>query len=68
MLLAACRERPLSAAEVVPLMFNRKFDTHQMTFALGESLAHLHALWYGGGLARSVGRDDVVRFAAPVAG
>lgn len=68
MLLAACRERPRSAAEVVPLMFNRQFDTHQMTFALGESLAHLHALWYGGGIVRSVGRDDVVRFAAPVAG
>jgi hypothetical protein len=26
-----------------------------MTFALGESLAHLHALWYEGKLER---RDD----------
>jgi glyoxylase-like metal-dependent hydrolase (beta-lactamase superfamily II) len=64
MLLAACRERPLCAAEVVPLMFNRKFDTHQMTFAMGESLAHLHALWYAGRLSRSVGSAGVVRFAA----
>lgn len=64
MLLAACRERPLCGAEVVPLMFNRKFDMHQMTFALGESLAHLHALWYAGELTRSIGPDRVIRFVA----
>jgi glyoxylase-like metal-dependent hydrolase (beta-lactamase superfamily II) len=63
MLLSACRERPLCAAQAVPVMFNnRKFDTHQMTFALGESLAHLHALWYAGELSRSVGDDGIVRF------
>ena len=44
-------------------MFNRTFDTHQMTFALGEALAHLHALWYAGECSRSVGDDGVVRFA-----
>ncbi len=67
MLLTACREGPLCAAEVVPLMFNRKFDTHQMTFAMGESLAHLHALWYAGELNRTTGSDGVVRFAAAAA-
>lgn len=65
MLLSACGERPLSAAEAVPLMFSRSFDTHQMTFALGEALAHLHALWYAGEARRWVGDDDVVRFAVP---
>ena len=64
MLLTACRERPLCAAEVVPLMFHRKFDTHQMTFALGESLAHLHALWYAGAVSRSIDAGGVVRFVA----
>ena len=47
---------------------NRKFDTHQLTFALGEALAHLHALWYGGELSRSVGDDGVVRFGVRGAG
>ena len=64
MLLAACRERPLCAAEVVPLMFHRKFDTHQLTFALGESLAHLHALWYAGEVTRAIDAGGVVRFVA----
>jgi len=64
MLLSACGESPVSAAQAVPLMFNRTFDTHQMTFALGEALAHLHALWYAGEASRTVGRDEVVRFAA----
>jgi hypothetical protein len=61
--LSACGERSLSAAQAVPLMFNRAFDTHQMTFALGEALAHLHALWYAGKARRAVGEDEVVRFA-----
>jgi glyoxylase-like metal-dependent hydrolase (beta-lactamase superfamily II) len=61
---AACRERPRHAAEVVPIMFGREFDTHQMMFALGESLAHLHALWHAGRLVRAAGDDGVLRFSA----
>jgi glyoxylase-like metal-dependent hydrolase (beta-lactamase superfamily II) len=68
MLLSACGGGPISAAQAVPLMFNRTFDTHQMTFALGEALAHLHALWYAGEATRRVGNDEVVRFAAASAG
>ena len=63
MLLSACSEQSLTAAQAVSLMFNRTFDTHQMTFALGESLAHLHALWYAGKAARTIDKDEVVRFA-----
>ena len=63
MLLSACSEQSLTAAQAVSLMFNRTFDTHQMTFALGESLAHLHALWYAGKAGRTIGEDEVVRFA-----
>jgi hypothetical protein len=33
-----------------------------MMFALGESLAHLHALWYAGRLSRELGDDGVLRF------
>lgn len=59
----ACAERPRHAAETVPIVFGREFDAHQMMFALGESLAHLHALWYDGTLARETGEDGVIRFA-----
>jgi glyoxylase-like metal-dependent hydrolase (beta-lactamase superfamily II) len=68
LLRSACREQPLTAAQAVPLMFHRDFDTHQMTFALGEALAHLHALWYAGDVARTVADDGVVRFTSAGAG
>jgi glyoxylase-like metal-dependent hydrolase (beta-lactamase superfamily II) len=61
---AACRERPQHAAGMVPILFGREFDAHQMMFALGESLAHLHALWYAGRLVRATGADGISRFAA----
>jgi glyoxylase-like metal-dependent hydrolase (beta-lactamase superfamily II) len=60
--LAVCA-RPSSAADIVPVMFKRELDLHQMTFALGEALAHLHALWHAGSVERRRGSDDVFRFA-----
>src|SRR5205814_881793 len=35
---------PLSAADLVPTLFRRELDDHQLVFALGESLAHLRPL------------------------
>jgi len=61
--LAACAEGPQTAFELVPVLFKRKLDLHQMTFAMGESIAHLHALWYAGKLERHV-EGDVYRFSA----
>ncbi|MBC7500670.1 MAG: MBL fold metallo-hydrolase [Herminiimonas sp.] len=57
----ACAQ-PQSAAEIVPVMFPRALDTHQLTFALGEALAHLHLLWKNGTLRRSTGEDGIIRF------
>lgn len=57
----ACAQ-PQSAAEIVPLMFPRKLDGHQLTFAIGEALAHLHKLWFDGVLRRFTDKDGVVRF------
>ena len=51
-----------SAAEIVPIMFRRELDGHQLSFALGEALAHLHKLWFDGVLQRLPERDGVVRF------
>ena len=54
---------PRTAADIVPVMFRRPLDAHQLFFAFGEALAHLHALWYAGALAREQGADGVYRFA-----
>jgi glyoxylase-like metal-dependent hydrolase (beta-lactamase superfamily II) len=61
--IAACT-RPLSAAELMPVLFRRQLDRHQTGFALGESLAHLHYLVGEGALTREAGKDGVDRFAA----
>jgi len=53
---------PHSAADIVPIMFTRALDAHQLTFALGEALAHLHMLWFDGTLRRELGADGVIRF------
>ncbi len=53
---------PQSAADIVPIMFRRELDMHQITFAMGEALAHLHRLWYAGELQREAGEDGVLRF------
>jgi glyoxylase-like metal-dependent hydrolase (beta-lactamase superfamily II) len=55
---------PQTAADIVPVMFRRKLDAHQLTFALGEALAHLHKLWFDGVLNRRIGEDGVIRFQA----
>jgi glyoxylase-like metal-dependent hydrolase (beta-lactamase superfamily II) len=60
--LQACGESPKSAADVLPVLFKRELDLHQTTFAMGESVAHLHALWHEGKLARERGGDGVWRF------
>jgi glyoxylase-like metal-dependent hydrolase (beta-lactamase superfamily II) len=53
---------PQTAADIVPVLFKRELDLHQTSFALGESLAHLHALWYEGRLVRRLA-DGVYTFA-----
>jgi glyoxylase-like metal-dependent hydrolase (beta-lactamase superfamily II) len=62
--LTACAQ-PMSAVDIVPLMFRRQLDAHQLSFALGEALAHLHKLWRDGCLRRLTGDDGIVRFVLP---
>jgi glyoxylase-like metal-dependent hydrolase (beta-lactamase superfamily II) len=64
--LEACAE-PRSAAELMPLLFRRQLDTHQLFFAMGEAIAHLHRLMYEGRLERQRGADGVSRFLARAA-
>ena len=62
--LEACRARPLSAADALPILFKRQLDLHQTTFAMGEAIAHLHALWHRGKVRRAKDAEGVWRFSA----
>jgi glyoxylase-like metal-dependent hydrolase (beta-lactamase superfamily II) len=57
----AC-DAPKSAADVLDTLFRRKLDTHQLFFAMGEAMAHLHLLEREGRLSRAPGADGVVRY------
>jgi glyoxylase-like metal-dependent hydrolase (beta-lactamase superfamily II) len=58
----ACASAPQSAADLLPVLFKRPLDLHQTTFAMGEAIAHLHALWHGGQLRREKDAGGVWRF------
>jgi glyoxylase-like metal-dependent hydrolase (beta-lactamase superfamily II) len=60
--LDACTAQPRSAAEIVPIMFRRPLDAHQLSFALGEALAHLHKLWRDGIVRRDTGNGGIMKF------
>jgi len=53
LLLDACRDAPKSAAELIPVLFDREIpDPHQTMFAMGESIAHLNYLEHQGSMKR----------------
>ena len=53
---------PRSAAELLPMLFRRTLDTHQLQFAMGEALAHLNFLEADGRAIRVIGEDGIHRF------
>jgi glyoxylase-like metal-dependent hydrolase (beta-lactamase superfamily II) len=63
-LLEACSGKARSAAELLETMFRRPLDAHQIFFAMGEAIAHLHYLERTGRALRQTGADGVTRFAA----
>jgi len=54
--------KPVTALQVLRGLFQRELDSHQIFFAIGESLAHLHHLEAKGRLIRDDGMDGVSRF------
>ena len=60
--LAACTEQAGSAHDMLKVIFKRPLDFHQTTFAIGESVAHLHALWFAGKMSRAKDAQGVWRF------
>ena len=61
---AFAKAQPCSAADILPVLFTRQLDLHQITFAMGEAVAHLHKLWVDGYVQRTRGADGVYRFSA----
>lgn len=64
----ACRARPRTAAELVPVIFRRPLDDpHQMGFAFSEALAHANLMCRQGRLGFRDGRYEPADPAAPPA-
>jgi len=59
--LEACAT-PQSTTDILPVLFKRKLDLHQTTFAMGEAIAHLHALYFEDKLSRELCADGIIRF------
>lgn len=60
-LIAVC-ERPSTAAELLPHLFQRKFDDYHLVFAMGETIAHLNHLMHRGVFKRGERPDGIHRF------
>ena len=63
-LIQACRNQPQTAMDILPVLFRRQLDAHQLAFAMGEAIAHLNHLWHQQRLTRSVDAQHVHRFVA----
>mgnify|MGYP001428332544 CR=1 FL=1 len=59
--LAGACASPVTAFEVLPVLFSRKLDEHQMGFAMGEAIAHLHYL-ESEGVVRRIDEGEEIRF------
>jgi glyoxylase-like metal-dependent hydrolase (beta-lactamase superfamily II) len=58
----ACRDAPLSVAEIVPYLFTRALDAHQTGFAFGEVLAHVNHMLGRGELRLETDAGGVDRY------
>ena len=63
-ILQACRAAPKSAAELIPSVFARKLDPHQMGFAFSEVLAHVNYMLRQGTLRPIIAGDRIMRAGA----
>jgi len=57
------RTGPHTAAEMIPVLFGDLTDSHEVGFAIGEAIAHLHHL-VAQGRARSIERNGRIMFVA----
>lgn len=60
----ACAQAPRTAVELLPVLFERALNAQQMTFAVGEAVAHLNHLWHAGDVRRERDAQGCWRFGA----
>lgn len=53
---------PRTGVELIPVLFKREMDVHELGFAIGEVLAHVHLLESRGAVTRLTGEDAIHRF------
>ncbi len=61
LLAEAARNEPQTAAALLPVLFKRQMDSHQLGFAFGETLAHVNHMRVLGELHQARGDDGVLR-------
>lgn len=61
--LAAC-ERPVRVSDIAAVLFDRELDSHEMGFAIGETLAHVNRLIAEGKVRATTDADGVWRVQA----
>lgn len=64
LIVEACRTRPHSATDLLPVLFPRALDEHQTGFAFGEVVAHVQYLVRQGRLAWADAGDGIERVGA----
>jgi glyoxylase-like metal-dependent hydrolase (beta-lactamase superfamily II) len=64
MIAAACRERPQSVSDLLPVVFPRVADPHQLGFAFSEVFAHVNRMLRDGRLIWADRSAGVARVAA----
>ncbi|MEO4000768.1 MBL fold metallo-hydrolase [Mesorhizobium sp. CAU 1732] len=57
----ACRQEPKSVADLVPVLFHRTLDAHQMSFAFSEVHAHVNKMLHAGELRWADSSDGRMR-------
>lgn len=58
----ACAASWHNAADLLPVLFEQELDTHQLMFALGETIAHLNHLERRGVLMCDKNAEGVIRY------
>jgi glyoxylase-like metal-dependent hydrolase (beta-lactamase superfamily II) len=58
----ACLEQPASAMELLPVLFKRTLDEHNLGLALGECIAHLNYLHQRGQVERTLDSQACYRY------
>jgi len=53
---------PATGVVVLKALFHREFDAHQLFFAIGESLAHIHHLEHLGRVEREISASGIHYF------